>query len=151
MGKWCSWAPSSFFLFIAKWRMLLQSCCKTYLGKQALVETRSWGTKQQCQNLVPTRASDTKLVPKALVDTKFWHCSVVLQDHHSTSEGSCLISLINGFQQIPLQDLQHALHNTSQTLKHKRIVYLYPIRNPSKNSRCWLTPRVLKSLKKMHK
>jgi hypothetical protein len=27
-----------------------------------------------------------QLVPKALVGTKFWHCSVVLQDHHSTSE-----------------------------------------------------------------
>jgi hypothetical protein len=58
-------------------------------GELALVETRSWGTKQECQNLVPTRASGTKLVPK--FGTKFWHCSMVLQDHHSTSVGGASI------------------------------------------------------------
>jgi hypothetical protein len=40
-----------------------------------LVEWWSWSTTLQCQNLVPTRASGTKLVPKALVGAKgpCWH------------------------------------------------------------------------------
>jgi hypothetical protein len=69
------------------------SCCASW----ATGCVRSWATdwwrcardygwyesdyKQRCQNLVPTRAFGTKLVPKALVGTKFWHCSVVLQEH----------------------------------------------------------------------
>jgi hypothetical protein len=65
--------------------------------QHALVETRSWGTKQQCQNLVPTRASSTELVPKALVGTKFWHCSVVLQDHHSISDEPFLVSMFTSY------------------------------------------------------
>jgi hypothetical protein len=45
----------------------------------SLVERWSWSTKLQLQNLVPTWALFTNLVPKAHVDTKFCNCSLVLQ------------------------------------------------------------------------
>jgi ribosomal protein L34E len=52
----------------------------TISKKEPLVETWSWSTKLQLQNLVPIWALCTNLVPKAHVGTKFCNCSLVLQE-----------------------------------------------------------------------